>query len=134
MTSTTTASQTDIGARVTTPQEIIRICDRIEAGYAAERSALDDEMLPHVIDLADRTSEIRAMSTAVQSLTVQLEAALAALEAASADATKVRETLAAVVPFAHSRAEDLHEAGGDESDAWKKADAAVSAAYALLAS
>lgn len=35
-----------------------QICEAIEAGYAADKSGLDDDMLPLLQELADQTSEI----------------------------------------------------------------------------
>lgn len=134
MTSSIIVTQDSVTAQVASAQGIVRICDRIEAGYAAERSALDDEMVPHVIALADCAADIKAMANSVESLIVQLQAALAALEISGAEVSKGRAALAAVLPYAHSRAEDLHDDGGDASEEWKKADAAISSAYALLAS
>lgn len=40
--------------------------------------------------------------------------------------------LQAVLPYAVSRAEDMHAAGGDACSYWKKADAAVERANMLL--
>lgn len=40
--------------------------------------------------------------------------------------------LKTVLPYAISRAEDMHAAGGDACPFWKKADAAVERADALL--
>ncbi len=47
---------------------------------------------------------------------------------------KVSNALRAVLPLARSRAEDLHDMGGDDSPEWQAADKAVSEAEALLAS
>jgi hypothetical protein len=37
------------------------LCDAIEAGYAAGKSGMDDDMLPLILELADRTAEIKTL-------------------------------------------------------------------------
>lgn len=39
---------------------LYRLCEKIEKGFAAGHTMLDDEMVGNVQDLADRTEEIRA--------------------------------------------------------------------------
>lgn len=43
---------------MTTP--LYRLCEKIEKGYAAGHTMLDDEMVSNVQDLTDRTEEIKA--------------------------------------------------------------------------
>jgi hypothetical protein len=44
---------------------LIELCDAIEAGYAAGKSGLDDDMLDLLIELGDRTEEIKQLVTDV---------------------------------------------------------------------
>lgn len=47
------------------------ICDEILAGYAAEKSGMDDDMIPLLQELADRAEEIKALDTAQRAPLVQ---------------------------------------------------------------
>ena len=41
--------------------KLLQLCFAIEAGYAAEKSGLDDDMVPLIIELADNTELIRQL-------------------------------------------------------------------------
>lgn len=43
---------------------LLALCDKIEAGYAAEKSGFDDDMAPLLIELGDSTDSIRAVLAA----------------------------------------------------------------------
>ena len=46
--------------------KLLSLCDAIDAGYEAERSALDDEMLPLVTDLSENTAAIQTLVDAAR--------------------------------------------------------------------
>lgn len=49
-----------------------------------------------------------------------------------ADPTELRAVIRALLPYARSRAEDMHDAGGDNDPGWQRADAAVARAYKAI--
>lgn len=52
---------------------IAATCRAIQAGYAAGKSGMDDDMLPHLIDLGDQADEILALEQRAAELANALE-------------------------------------------------------------
>lgn len=48
-------------APVVKDKTLLQLCEAIEAGYADEKSGMDDDMIPLLQELADRTEEIKAL-------------------------------------------------------------------------
>jgi uncharacterized protein len=77
----------------------------------------------------DYLQQLRACYEADTPEAKALDRAIARLSAVD----DLLQSLSDVLPYAHSRAEDMHESGGDNDPLWQKADAAVTQALEIIA-
>jgi hypothetical protein len=78
-------------------------------------------------------SMIQAFDDLARQHAAEMAEAEADYEELSAERNALQSALAAVLPYAESRAEDMHESGGDDCPQWAKASAAVEAGRILTA-